>query len=628
MKIKLSLKRGSGRLVDIVITADSTATVADVARTIAETDPLSSWGVAGSVPLTLAVSPPTDQALVQLPADLLIGEAKIGSGFVATVTTIDTNATARTEAAAILRVHAGPDAGREYRLRSGHSTIGRDPSADVVLADPLVSKLHARVEIGSTFELVDLNSANGVLVDGGLVSRVRVIPGALVTLGDTDISIIRVGTVESDIDAVLERGGGLMFNRSPRVEVRYPGTAYPQPAIPSEAQPQLFPWPMLAAPIMLGVTMYIFTGRALSLLMVAMTPLMMLGNVFGQRKNLGKKLAREIDTFETQLEALEDDLTEQVSVERDRRHAETPRVSHIYEQAMRLGSLLWTRRPEHWNFLGLRLGVGRARSRNSIATTENVQGIPKYQRQIDKLRSMFTYIDQVPILELLPSAGAIGIAGPREAVADAVRGLAVQLFGMHAPNEVIAASIVDPSWTPELEWMKWLPHTTSSRSPFAEVALADSQSAATALLNGLEGAVMAGGPSRATLMGPLRDEEEPMQLGARVGESMTQRSTVEGDLTLVLFVSADAPVDRPRLTQVIERGADSGIYTIFFAPTVEALPAACRTYLDVTDGLEERDYRLRALRRDDRERAGRGCLKRLRGGVRKTTRHRSWTRAR
>ncbi|MGV8882474.1 MAG: FtsK/SpoIIIE domain-containing protein [Rhodoglobus sp.] len=584
MKIKLSLKRNSGRMVDIVITADSTATVADIARTIAETDPLSSWGAASGVPLTLAVAPPTADALVPLLPDLLIGEAPIGSGFVATLAPVD--ARPRDSAvAAVLRVTAGPDAGREYRLPFGHSTIGRDANADVVLSDPLVSKRHARLEVGQYLELVDLNSANGVLVDGGLVSRLRVVPGSVVTLGDTDISILRTSAIEEEVDPILERGGGLMFNRSPRVEVRYPGTAYPQPAIPTEAQPRLFPWPMIVAPIMLGLSMYIFTQRPMALLMVAMTPMMMLGNVIGQKRTSGQKLGREIETFETQIENLEDELTQQVAIEKERRHAEVPPVAHIYEQAMRLGPVLWTRRPEHWNFLGLRLGVGRAQSRNTIAVTANEQGIPKYQGQIDRLRSKFEYVEDVPVLELLSSSGAIGIAGSHEAVADTVRGLAVQLFGMHAPNEVISAALVNSSWTPELEWMKWLPHTTSARSPFADIALADSQSTGTALLNALEEAVLLGG-SRSKLMGPLKAEESSMNLGSRVGEARMSRATVEGDLTLVLFVSADAPVDRPRLTQVIERGPDSGIYTIFFASTVEALPAACRTYVDVTDGLQ------------------------------------------
>ena len=42
MKLKLGLRRQSGSPVDIVVTADATATVGDVARTIAENDPTAS----------------------------------------------------------------------------------------------------------------------------------------------------------------------------------------------------------------------------------------------------------------------------------------------------------------------------------------------------------------------------------------------------------------------------------------------------------------------------------------------------------------------------------------------------------------------------------------------------------
>ena len=134
--------------------------------------------------------------------------------------------------------------------------------------------------------------------------------------------------------------------------------------------------------------------------------------------------------------------------------------------------------------------------------------------------------------------------------------------------------------------MKWLPHTTSPRSPFADLALADSQSAGTVLLNGLEETILgrlSGTPSR---RGPLRETDTTMALGARVGEADDRGGAIEGDLALVLIASNDAPVDRPRLTQVIERGADAGIFTIFLAPTVESLPAACRTYIDATEGLD------------------------------------------
>lgn len=577
-------------MVDIVVTADSTATIEDVARSIATTDPMSSSRVQAESPvLTLSVSPPTSQAMVALHPDALIAEAEIGAGFIVSLTPLQNRSLSDGQAApvaAILRIHSGPDAGREIPISAGHRIIGRGQGSDVDLADPLVSKRHARLEVGTSIELVDLNSANGVMVDGGMVQRLRVVPGQLVTLGDTAITITPVASRDEDVDPVLERGGALMFNRSPRVEVRYPGEEYPYPKVPTEAQPRMFPWPMVVSPIMLGFAMFAFTGRPYALLMIVMTPLMMMANYFSGKSQTGKKLQREVEIYEEQIEKLEDELEAQVPIEQERRRAEAPAVAHIYEQAMQLGPLLWTRRPEHWNFLALRLGLGRSRSRNSIAVPQNQDGIPRYVRQIEKLRKRHEFIDDVPLVETFPSAGAIGVAGSREVAADVVRGLAVQLFGMHAPNELITAAIVHPSWTPELEWMKWLPHTTSPQSPFAGIALADSQSAGTSLLNALEEAILQREGTRAGQRGPLKDDKGSMTLGAAVGEGVPQGGSLKGDMVMVLFVSSDAPVDRPRLTQIIERGPESGIYTVFVGPTVASLPAGCRTFIDATAGLE------------------------------------------
>ncbi|QTX05506.1 FtsK/SpoIIIE domain-containing protein [Agromyces archimandritae] len=591
MRVKLTLRRQSGVPVDVVITADATATVADVAHAIAANDPTVAAMPPAGTRLTLAVGAPTVDRLERLEPEELFGESAIGSGFNAAVVAY-TGRTGRgpehADAAAVLRIHNGPEGGRQIELRRGNSVIGRGAGADVLLADPLVSKRHARVEVGASIELVDLNSANGVIVDGGLVQRVRVIPGQVYTLGDTEISIVPVQTHEAEDDPVLERGGALMFNRSPRVEVRYPGTKHPHPAVPKETTPRMFPWPMVVAPVLLGVTMFIVTERPMSLMIAFMSPLMMLGNYYSSHTQQGKKLKQEVETFEEQVEELEIALEQQKGVERERRHAEAPAVAHVYEQAMRLGPLLWTRRPEHWNFLALRLGVGRAKSRNTIEELSAKDGIVRYQRQVQRLRDRYEYAEDVPIVELLPSSGALGIAGPMPVAADVMRGIGVQLFGLHAPNEIITAAIVDPAWSRELEWLKWLPHTSSSRNPFADFALADSQSAGTALLNALEEAILerlSGSPSR---RGPLKDADTSMALGAQVGDA-TDRVGVsaEGDSALVLIVSADAPVDRPRLIQLIERGADVGIYTIFLGPSVESLPAACRTFVDASAGLEQ-----------------------------------------
>ncbi len=587
MKLKLALRRTGAPDVDVVVTADATATVADLARALVESDPSGASRAAATSALTLAVAPPVAESLAPLEPQLLLADAPLGSGFHAAVVPHAPSGRDRS-VAAILRVVSGPDAAREFPLARGHSVVGRDPAAEVVLSDPLVSKRHARIEVESGIELVDLNSANGLVIDGGRVPRLSVQPGQVVTLGDSEVAFTRLASASDDAaaDAVLERGGALLFNRSPRVEVRYPGTEFPHPAIPSEADPRLFPWPMIIAPVLLGLAIFSATGRWLSLLVVAMAPIMLLGNFLGQKRQQGVKLRQEIETFDEQIERLEDDLVEQEAIERERRDAEAPATATVFDEAMRLGPLLWTRRPEHWSFLALRLGLGRARSRNSIAASADPKGIAQFSRQVQALRERVEVIDDVPIVELLPSAGALGVAGPAELSADAVRGLAVQLFGLHAPHEVVTAAIVSPAWARELEWLKWLPHASTARSPFTELALADSPSAGTALLNALEEIVLqrsSGTPSR---RGPLKTDDTAQALGARVGENLPRELAVPGDLAIVLVVSGDAPVDRARLTQVIERGADVGVYAIVLAPTVESLPAACRTFVDVSGGLD------------------------------------------
>lgn len=63
-------------------------------------------------------------------------------------------------------------------------TIGRDPTNDVVLDDPDVSRFHAEVASAPDgYELRDLSSYNGTRLNGSLVDRGRVQPGSEVGIG-------------------------------------------------------------------------------------------------------------------------------------------------------------------------------------------------------------------------------------------------------------------------------------------------------------------------------------------------------------------------------------------------------------------------------------------------------------
>jgi putative peptide zinc metalloprotease protein len=72
-------------------------------------------------------------------------------------------------------------------------TLGRDESNDVTLADPTVSRHHARVLVGeSDTSIEDAGSSHGTLLDDRpLRGRARLAEGAVVRLGDTVIRVER-----------------------------------------------------------------------------------------------------------------------------------------------------------------------------------------------------------------------------------------------------------------------------------------------------------------------------------------------------------------------------------------------------------------------------------------------------
>jgi DNA segregation ATPase FtsK/SpoIIIE, S-DNA-T family len=592
MRLKLTLHRQGGDPVDIVVKTDSTATAGDVARHIAAADPTRAIPYSEGDVLSLAVAPPTGERLAPLQPDVPIGEAAIGSGFAASIINHGPNYSfsGQRDVVGVLVAASGPLAGQEFPIAAGHVFIGRDSASDVVLADPMVSKRHARLEVGAHIEVVDLNSANGVLVDGLAVQRVRIEEGEPFVIGGTTLVLRLVRSFDGTAtdDPIIERGGGLMFNRSPRVEVRYPGTLFKVPRLPTEKIGRMFPWPILIAPILMGMALYALNGNPRSLLMIVMTPLMAFGNIINQAAQSKKGENHEFLLFERQYEQLEEDFFRGKPEEEAARNAEAPPVAEVFDHAMRLGPLLWTRRPEHWNYLGLRLGSCRLPARNSIDDAESPEGLPDFIDRVDRLRERYEFVDDVPVFETLADAGSVGIAGAPGPVADTMRGIAVQLFGLHAPNDVVAVAFADSAWTPELDWLKWMPHTSSERSPFRDISLADSAPTASALLSTLEGHVSraadaaGGGEPR----GPFKEDWNPLLYGTDVSRAAAEHKSTP-PISVIVFVTSDAPVDRGRLTEVLERGADHGVHAVFISPTVESLPAVCRSYIDVTTGLDD-----------------------------------------
>ena len=95
------------------------------------------------------------------------------------------------------------------------------------------------------------------------------------------------------------------------------------------------------------------------------------------------------------------------------RRAEVPELDPICAGALAGGPLVWTRRPEHWSFLHVRLGDGTAPSRNTVAeSTKRDAAIPSYVDRLDETVEQFRDVADVPTLETLAEQGIAYAYGP------------------------------------------------------------------------------------------------------------------------------------------------------------------------------------------------------------------------
>lgn len=100
----------------------------------------------------------------------------------------------RVRAPASLLLLSGSQVVRVFPLNAPELSIGRAEHTDITLADPGVSRNHARiVREGDDFIVEDLRSTNGTEVNGQLVRRRRLADGDVVKLANSTLQFRREG---------------------------------------------------------------------------------------------------------------------------------------------------------------------------------------------------------------------------------------------------------------------------------------------------------------------------------------------------------------------------------------------------------------------------------------------------
>jgi S-DNA-T family DNA segregation ATPase FtsK/SpoIIIE len=576
MRLKLTLARPKGAAIDIAIVVEPTVTVGYLAQVVARRDPQAGPGPAPG-PLTLAhltSAGPGEPIL----AELSLVEAGIRSGAAVQVVP-DTNpgTTAgggRGPTLALVRVVEGPDAGREFELPLGTAYLGRGSSCDIRLNDPLVSKQHAKLHVSSVAELVDTNSSNGILVDGELTARVVMGSETVAVLGDTAIAVSMLGTPSGD---ATTQGAVVGFNRSPRIDPLYEGLDVVTPEIPRPEPAQRLPVAPLIIPVIMAGALYAITKSVISIAFVALTPLMFLGNFVERRSTRRRDALHQQEVFDSGMAALEQRLTGAAEAERAVRAAERPSIAELLPAVDALQPLTWTRQPAAPGFLEVRLGLGPMPSRTQVKVPDGQVHGPMLDRAFE-LRERFASVMPVPVVADL-AEGALGLAGEGELAAEVARALLAQVVALHSPAEVVVAAVASASSAPGWDWLKWTPHVSSPSSPLASAHLAVGQGACLSLVAEIEDLIEA------------RVEADPSAHLPAV----------------VLLVEDDAAVERSRIADIARRGPAAGVSVVWRAPTVERLPAACRTYVQTDSSAGW----ARAIFVDDRNPVALGHVERL-----------------
>lgn len=89
-----------------------------------------------------------------------------------------------------IEVMDGPQRGNQYKVQAD-VTLGRT-LADILIDDPKVSSTHAKFALNDkgTYSLVDLDSSNGLKINGRRVKKISLLPGVNFEIGNTQFRVV------------------------------------------------------------------------------------------------------------------------------------------------------------------------------------------------------------------------------------------------------------------------------------------------------------------------------------------------------------------------------------------------------------------------------------------------------
>ncbi len=242
-----------------------------------------------------------------------------------------------------------------------------------------------------------------------------------------------------------------------------------------------------------GVASHELLPLVLGLLVVAVTVAATVGVHVGTRRQATARRRRVVEAYRTEVGERAAAAAAQARSQRDGQLGTHPDPADLLQHASRLGAL-WERRPEHPDFLRVRIGLGsmpanvglqlagsgagtgggtstgaeQSRSSSPAAGRRASRSGPEAQAATqalllalaeDAIRSA-AHVRGVPVTLDLRRLPSVAVVGPDPVAVPLVAAWVAELATFHAPRDLTIAGLIHPPARAAWEWGKWLPHVT------------------------------------------------------------------------------------------------------------------------------------------------------------------------
>lgn len=496
-----------------------------------------------------------------------------------------------------IRVVGGPGAGSVHRLGLGVHVIGSDAMCAIAVPDPALAPEAAIVRI--TPEAITVEPvihrpppprprlkgryAEDVadLVERAESAEIREAPGEaqlagaplttaadwpeheLLTCGSSILALTAIEPPDAHLAPRAE--GGVAYNRPPRLRHPEPERAFERPREPRRGDGIRLQLLAALLPAVLGLTLCLVLGQWYYLLIAFMSPLIMIGQWWSDRRHGRKQHRQAVKQFAIDIAAFDDALDKARRQDERARRSAAPDPAEVLLTATGPRRRLWERRIHDTDALRLRVGLADLPANLEVT-----------QEQGDPLDPPLCRA--VPVALPMRRLGVAGVTGPRNTATALVNWLIGQAATLHSPRDLaIVVLSAHADGHERWGWVRWLPHCMpQSGQDCVALVGADPEGAARRVG---ELAMLIDERLNTTIPDFGKIPTGWDDLGGPETPKEAAFATYDQRPFDVLVVLDGAQVLRglPGMPQVLRHGPRAGVYTLAVDDDQRLLPEECAT---------------------------------------------------